>query len=730
MKKIFILFLMLFALVGFSACNGGRSNLEISYDEQIAFPINLTIEGDVLSWDAVTDATGYYVYVDGEEVDSVRTNSFNFAKLEGSRIIFTVVTKAPRGMQDSVQSNSIAYMQNKDAEISSMMSAIEANNLPFREEFAEELVNKGMLATEFEDMMQAMEEFSEDITTVDSINAAYLAIKDMMGSVENPEALISALVKYTLPEQIAEQIQYNQIQIDEYQYYIDDGFDSWSGYYQDEIDRLMEENEALEALQEQLSSSHDQVVKSILITIEYLMKVEEMITQDLITNITNLTETNTLADLNVSEIVLVKEEMVNILNETMPTQSEFILVINTLYSFSDIVAEMENVDLGTAVYPEKIAATMLMTFEAYIRFLDNLDEEFFTELKAIGANNDSEIMIQAEIAILGIIYFDDFLEDNEALIDEIEEIFTDEEKEVMFNDYIASIEDAANEQAFTSIDLSFITFDKMMALQVIFEDAFNEFLDAFVVSDGQILRAVAEIAIYEKEFRDSDYYDSDYTEYNFNSTILGLNIANETVYLLNSVVSERTEEEFEEVRGFFIDFIATYVPTMLMSDMGLTFTEVQGMVTEFENFMNNTTTEQYDQVQNIFAFLDEEDIFLDYTTLYEDTYENNLEDLDLESNYFNMIFIINVYDDYMITGNRDDVDAIIAAVAVMLGSSAFSNLDAEEYPEVMTELLDYLDTITDEVSGMVYTNMPSSQTDRLDDIAIEIQNIILQTPTA
>lgn len=721
---------MSFALVGFTACNSGGSDLEISYDEQIAFPINLTIDGDVLSWDAVTDAAGYYVYVDGEEVDSVRTNSFNFAKLEGSRIIFTVVTKAPRGMQDSVQSNSIAYMQNKEAEISSMMSAIEANELPFSEEFAEELVNKGMLATEFEDMMQAMEEFSEDITTVDSINATYLAIKDMMGSVKNPEALISALVKFTLPEQIEKQIQFRNYQIDDYQYYIDNGFDSWGGYYQEEVDRLTEENEALEALQEQLTSSHDQVVKSILLTIEYLMKVEEMITQDLITNITNLTETNSLADLNVSEIVLVKEEMVNILNETMPTQSEFILVINTLYSFSDILAEMANVDLGTAVYPEKMAATMLMTFEAYIRFLDNLDEEFFTELKAIGASNDEEIMIQAEIAILGIIYFDDFLEDNENLLDEIKAIYTDEEKEEMFNDYIQTMEDAANEQAFTSIDLSFMTFDKMMALQVIFEDAFNEFLDAFVVSDGQILRAVAEMAIYEEEFRDLEYYQRDYTEYNFNNAIFGMKVANEVVFLLNSVVSERSEAEFDEVRGFAVDIIVTYVPTMLMSEKSITFTKIQAMVTGFETFMNNTTTEQYDQVQNLFAFLDDEDIFLDYATLYEDTYENNLEDLELESNYFNMIFMINTYDDYMTSGNRADVDAVIAALAVMLSSSAFSDLDAEEYPDVVTELLDYLDTITGEVAGMVYTNMPSSQTDRLDDIITEIQNIIRQIPTA
>lgn len=727
MKKIFILFVMLFALVGFTACNSGGSELEISYDEQIAFPINLTIDGDVLSWDAVTDAVGYYVYVDGEEVDSVRTNSFDFSDLEESRLIFTVVTKAPRGMQDSVQSNSIAYVQNKEAEISSMMSAIEANNLPFTEDFAEELVNKGMLATEFEDMMQAMETFSEQMGSIDGVDTAYTALNDLMSNVENPEALISAIVKFTLPEQIAEQIQYNNIQIDEYQYYIDYGFDTW-GYYQDNIDQLTAENEALEALNDQLISSHDHVVKSILVTIEYIMQIEEMISQDLITNITNLSETSSLADLNVSEIVLVKEEMVDILLETLPTQAEFILVINTLYSFSDVLAEMEEVDLGTVVYPEKMAATLLMTFEAYIRFLDNLDEEFFTELKSIGTSNDSEIMMQAEIAILGVIYFDDFLEDNETLLDEIDAIYTDEEKEEMFNQYIQTMEDTVNEQEFTSIDLSFLTFDKMMALQVIFEDAFNEFLDAFVVSDGEILRAVAEMAIYEEEFRELEYYERDYTEYNYNSTVLGMNIANEVVFLLNSVVSERSEEEFEEVRGLFIDFVITYFPTMLMTNMGLTFTEVQGIVAEFETFMNNTTTEQYDQVQNLFAFLDEQDVFSDYATLYEDTYENNFEDLELESNYFNMIFMINVYDDYMTSGNRDDVDALIAALTTMLSTSAFSDLEAEEYPAIATDLLDYLDTITEEVSGMVYTNMPSSQTDRLDEIAIEIQEIIMQSP--
>ena len=166
MKKLFLVFIMLFSVLGIAACGGNPSEIEISYDEQIAFPTNLTIDGKTLSWDAVVDAAGYYVYADGEEVKEVKTNSYDFSSLDGTRIIFTVVTKAPKGMQDSAQSASVAYVENKEQEVTAMQLALE-ENLPMELDpgFAEELVNKGMLASEFEDMVDAFMTFVDTRTS-------------------------------------------------------------------------------------------------------------------------------------------------------------------------------------------------------------------------------------------------------------------------------------------------------------------------------------------------------------------------------------------------------------------------------------------------------------------------------------------------------------------------------------------------------------------------------------
>jgi hypothetical protein len=155
---------MLLAFIALIGCNNGSTLDGLDFDEQIAAPTNLVISGEVLSWDEVADASGYYVFIDDEKVDTVRDNSFDFSREDGDRLIFTVVTKAPRGMQDSVHSVSVAYIKNKTQEVASMKTAVATSPLAFGDEFAEELVNKGMLASEYTAMMDALEEAAETIS--------------------------------------------------------------------------------------------------------------------------------------------------------------------------------------------------------------------------------------------------------------------------------------------------------------------------------------------------------------------------------------------------------------------------------------------------------------------------------------------------------------------------------------------------------------------------------------
>ncbi|MDY0317295.1 MAG: hypothetical protein RBQ64_01800 [Candidatus Izemoplasmatales bacterium] len=728
MKKLFLVFIMLFSVLGIAACGGNPSQIEISYDEQIAFPTNLAIDGKTLSWDAVENAAGYYVYADGEEVKEVKTNSYDFSSLDGTRIIFTVVTKAPKGMQDSAQSASVAYVENKEEEVTAMQLVL-SENLPMELDpgFAEELVNKGMLATEFEDMMDAFMEFVEDMDDVDNMNEGFAAIDTMMESVENPEAIISAVVKYLLPDLLAEQIEMLEDDQAWYQAEINANRDYW-GYYQERVDEIDDEIAALEELQDMLEDSSDEVVKTVLFVIDYIMSIEELITEDLITKIQNLSETEGPEDLNVAELVLVKDEIVNILRTTMPESTDVILAINTLYSMTAILEEMQEVQFGEMGSPEKMAGTMLLSFEAFINYVDNFDQAFFTELKTILTSDDHEYTQQAKVVTLVIEYFDNYLEENEDLLDEIDNIYTEEEKEAMFNDYLETVEDAISEEGL-ALDLSFINYDQLMAVNAIFDEAFNELLDAFVASDGALLLLIAEMEEYDYEFYSQDWEDMDWNEHDYYSTIYQFKIMNEVVTLLNAVVSERTQEDFETVRGLIIDYVGFMVPLMMGNMMDVMSTETTmdftSIITDIETFMENTTEDQYGLIQNIFAYLDEEDVFLDYANAYETLYEDNFDDIHNEDNdYFLFAFLMDVYDGLVDNETRGYLDGIIDAVIVLLENEMLADVGLEAYPDLVSEVLDYLDTVSGEVAGFDYTDLTTANKTRIDEIMDELQDIM------
>ncbi|MDY0011137.1 MAG: hypothetical protein RBR96_05310 [Candidatus Izemoplasmatales bacterium] len=722
MKKLFMLFIMMFAVLGFVACNNnGGSDVEVNYDEQIAFPTNLRIEGKILKWDAVAEADGYIVYVDGEKVKSVSKNEYDFSGLDGDRLVFTVVTNAPRGMQDSEHSVSIAYMANKTEETAAMKLAVSTSGLPLSDEFAEELVNKGMLASEFEAMVDAITTMTE--TEIDGPEEAYAAIDTMMESVTNVEAVISAFVKTMLPDLIDDQIASLEDDKEYYQEQIDNGWD-YNGYYQDRIDELDDQIQVMEDLKDQIAASSEDVVKTILVVMEYIMSIEEMVTADLITNIANLSETSSPEDLNVEELVLVKDEIVNILTQTMPTQSELVLVINTLNSFVGLLETVEEVQIGELANPEKMAGTMLLSFEAYLKFIENFDLDFFTELKAIAVSDDSEAMIQAQVAILVITYFDDFLAENEELLDNIEAVYTDAEKEEMFNDYMDMVESywAENEDA-PITEVNFLSFQKTMALKAIFEEAFEDLLDAFVASEGEILLLIAEQQDWQDTFWDQD--DPVWEEHDYFSQYYQFKIMDQAVYLLNSVISGRSQDDFIEVRGLFIDAYKEFINEIVPD---ATYTQVQSLVTAIDAFLANTTEEEYELIQSLAAYMDEEDVFLDYAnafeTLYSDDYDAIYGD---DSNYFQIAFAFDVYSGYMTSGNRANIDVLIDEAGILLATSYFAQYNLSEYPEIAKDLLDYIDTVDNEVAGFDYTNLTTANKTRIDEILTELQEIVMPT---
>jgi len=739
MKKIFLLFIVMFTALGFVACNqttnpDNTGTAEVTtevFEEQIDYPKNLEINAKILSWDEVTGAVGYYVYLDGEEVAEVSTNSYDFSALTGDRLIFTVVANAPTGMLDSEESTSLAYVADPEGELAAMKLSAQSRDIEVSDEFLEELVNKGMLATEFDDMMDSMDQLELAMQSSQDMNSAFTALDTFVEDMDNIEAIISAAVKYLLPEELNRQITYIQQDIAYYQQQIDDGYDYW-GDYQDYIDELNEEIAQIEAMLDMLDTSSDDIVKSALIVVEYILSVEELVTDDLITKISNLSETQSLETLDVNALVLVKDEIVNILTTTMPEYTDVLIVVNTGYAIVSTLTENEEFTMPELYQPEKIAGTMVLTFEAFLQFVDNFDTLFFTQIQAIGTSAASEYRIQAEIMTLVITYVDNFLEENEALLQEISDVYTEDEKEAMFLQYKATLEAelAASEVA---LDLSFFTFDKLMALQIIFDEALNDALDAFVASEGEILMIAAEMQEYDDEFwMNYDSYTSDYDEHNYNMMIYQMKIIDQVMYLLNSVASEKSQADFENVREIIFEIAKISLSDSMME---APTPEEEQMIDDLldavETFLTTTTEEEYEIIQSLLAYLDEEDVFLDFALAYEIKYDNDYAAIHTEEHgYFVFAFAMNNYDAYMTTENEANFDAILAAMVILFEEDIFVDNNMTEVPTIASDLFDYINTISAEVAGFDYANLTLANIGRIQEIMTEIDNIVTQNPTA
>lgn len=716
------LMFMLVIFFGLIGCNEGSTLEDLDFDEQIDAPVNLVVTGEVLTWDAVTNANGYYVYIGGEKVDTVRTNSFNFSNEDGDRHIFTVVTKAPRGMQDSVHSVAIAYIRNKTQEITSMKAAVAASPLALGDDFAIELVNRGMLTSEFNAMMDAFENVGDtEIPDASNIEDYYNIIDTLMESVQQPEAFVSALVIHVLPAQIDDQISQIDQEILDYQSIIDDPYTWDHEYYEQLILDLRDEKLALEEVINLINSSPDHVISTIMTVVDYFMEFEALVSDNLITYINNLTEVEDIANINVAEVVAIKEEIVMIMRETMPAQKDVVLAIQTMYSMNDYIEVMYDSKLGNLYYPEKMAASMMMSMEAYINFIDFLDEEFFQDLKTIGTSDVSEYQMSAQAAILGITYFDGFKEEYQGLFDEMRELYTDEEKNIVYDDTIESLDDMLSADSYMpSID--FPTFDKMMKLDAIFQDAFDELLDAIVESDGKLFLIIADRLEYENEYYENDI---EWDVYNFNSKVYNFKLLDQVVYLINSVVSERSEAEFVEVRDFLVDTILE----VTLTNFNFESAEQQDIRNAVDSFMTETKGAQHDLVVSISKYLDTNDTFLNYANLYETTYRSNMTKLNEEENYFDFIFFMGVFDEYMTLGNRADVDKVVVELSVIFGVHAIIDLqDLTDKPDAIDEVLDYIDSVANEISNMNPATLTTSQKTRIDDVLEEITDI-LDIPT-
>ena len=253
--------------------------------EQIDAPKGLKITGQVLSWEAVPGATGYVVYVNDVAKATVSTTSYDFTSLTGDKLVFKVKAKASTGKEDSVLSVSVAYQANAVAQVSAIKTQLADLGIAADSGFAEELVRKGMSATEFESAVAAFETFVEGLEDVDDPAVGNALIKQLLAEDVDLEALVSGVVVALLPDYLEAMAE---------------------GAYPEEADMY-------QGLIEMIEEDPDTVVLAIVTTLEYFIAFQEDITDDFLAKIMALAETEDIQSLNTAEVIIVKDEIVDIL---------------------------------------------------------------------------------------------------------------------------------------------------------------------------------------------------------------------------------------------------------------------------------------------------------------------------------------------------------------------------------------------------------------------------------
>ena len=720
MKKIFLVFILFFSVFALAACSQGGSELDLNFKEVMDAPTNLTINGTVLSWNAVSNAKGYIVYANDEQLSKVSTNKYDFSSKLEDKMIFKVVTQAPRGMQDSPYSVTVAYVKNKEQQISAVEDYMFLHGMDVSRDFVVELVNKGMVVDDVEIMMDSLEALMYDMESDYDMQSLFVSLSDAMEGINNVEAIISASVKTLLPEIIDSEIYELEQQQAYYQAMIDDNWVWDPQYYQSIIDDLQDQIDALKDLKREIRTNPDQIVRSALIAIEYVMSIQKMINDDLISTLSSLLESEELQDINVDEFIQVKDEMVQILRETMPELKDMTVLVKTMNELSEIISNMQDVEVYLPTSAEKTAGQMLMSMEAYINFIDTIDKDFVQTIKDIDKAKISDYHKQAQAITLAITYFDRFKDNNQKLLDQINDIYTDEQKETLYNQYIDYMEDAFEDLDY-DMSFSFMTYDTLMKLEAIFQDAFDEILDAFVKSEGEILNIIADMNEYNEAYYDKYYFDRDYDEFRYLNQVYRFKIFDQAVYLLNSVVSERSKTEYALVSDFVIRY---------MLEIGVTYTNLarpsdyQEFKDDFMEFYNSTTTEQYNLIKNIASYFDKNNYFLDYATSFENTYEDDYDLMNDEEMYFALIQMAIAYDDLMTRTNKRDINKMIDALEVLVQTDLIDdNLDTDDLADNLRDLLAYLDTVAKDISKYDASNLSRTQKATIDDVMDEIEDI-------
>lgn len=685
-KKSLVLFMLFFSVFCLFGCGGGEETPDVDLTEMVDVPTNLSITGKVLTWDAVAGATGYIVYADGVEKATVTATTYDFSSLPGTTIIFQVVAKAPKGTNNSAKSVTAAYMSNPAGEITEI-NALLADVMPnVPEGFVEELVRKGMTSDDAQALKTAFQTLQTEMEAADGDPLlSNAAIKKFLLTDINFEALISAAMLAAVPSlesQIAsayEDISYYQGELDAY---------GPNEYYSERIVELNNEIDVLGNMVDLLTESRDEAVIVAVNTINYLREVHGAVTDDLISKIVAITDVESPSELTAEELLTVKDEVLDIFLENLPAMADLTMVYELLSVGYTQMFGSNAFSVMLSDSSTQFAAETYLTVSFALNYLNSFDLAFFQDFLTAVQDHDQGAVIGSELAILFVTYYKDFEDGNQALLDQIDAVFTEAQKEQLYNNSIAAMNELTTLMG-ADVDLSMmgeISYAVMNGASGVFDDMTDKLLDKFVATDGELLRMIVISNSFECDYN----YMNDMCE-NFRNTATGETYANESDYYRAQDLAEM--KMIKEALTYYaptigtmtdaqitslIDLLAEAAPVeQLASENGMTLAEAQAFADLVEATLRSIAPDVHDLLNNLMAYAVDNDLIMEinqlqssiktyYVTAYGEEYYNNpayFED-DYEQNAIT-IFICQHIDAFFNSANQTLARGLITDLATL-----------------------------------------------------------------
>lgn len=713
MKKFSIVIILLLFTMTLLGCNKDEIG-----EVFLNTPVNLSITGDKLLWDEVEGAKGYIVYEDNIQVEKVKTNEYIFNSNSTDRIIFTVRAIAPRGSEDSPMSLKIAFVPNYQDEVNAVNVFLDDIELNFSPLLAEELVSKGMLASDMEDMIDNIDDILNDYSGDSDSSFVYIydSLSQLLSETNNYEAIISALIVCYVPSVIETEIYNLQEKVDEMADYFLEAPDSFDlEPLEKQRTEVLETIDLYESILTQIEETPDILILSLCESIDYLITINDYASNDLVNSINDLLLMDDPTKASVTELYQMVEEIKSVFEETKPSREELV-AISSMEQFLYLNLDAsESPSLNIENLYGKRAYQLSLSIDAFIQFLDIIDENYITKMidyKQLYYSPEYGI----NIAALNAEYVNNYLKTNETLLDNLFEVFSKSEQEFLFN--TLNFSNVATEDI-----TNFSYYPLMYSLEVLdnlsFLDVYNAKLaakDFFEVFVEEVANDNTFIELY-MNYSEYGYYvssmDEEYgsrSQYQFTFSIMRNDLLEETYRILDVYNSSLDKESFLSVLTILYKNTAGSVYGMQIRNQ--TSSNLDILLELFNTVTKQFDTELYDFYIDGITYINDESYFDGLTTIF-----NSYLDIEVDLNYSGNIRDIKNYlalDDFL-TAKRvklleDIFDEIIEEISQSEFKSEF-DLTTTDIETIETNLDAYLELLTqanEELGDIDLLNLTSS----------------------